>query len=1304
MKRILIPSLFLLFSFYAFSQMKIPIPLEHLKNLKNEHPQSILDLPKTSNYTRLMFLELKRIGWTEAQTDFVIPDSVASKFFLAKHGNEYFANSFIVLNDTTDYTFLKEYNIEIGSRSRNILIGFIPLKQFSSLSANPNIKYIEIGTPAEEKLDNARSLTNVNQVHQGMSLPQAYDGSGVIVGVIDKGIDFTHPTFYNDGLTATRIKRVWEQTISGTPPAGYNYGRELTSASAIVNAQTDNSSEIHGTHTTGIAAGSGYGTSGTYRGIAPLSDIALVASNFQNTGIANGVDYIFNYASSQSKSAVVNMSIGAHYGPHDGTSTFDQFCDGIVGSGKILVGAASNEGDNKIHFYKPFSAIDTSGFSFAWFPSTSLGSNGSGGFEFWSNPNYPFIVAVNIFNLSTNQYEDWTPYILVNSTGTYSYTLHDADTFFPDACSVTIETEVSPLNNKPHATITIDNTAQDDAYRMVLFEMYSYGSYIDGWCEHSEYEFWDGSLGYPVIDGDTTLTVAEIGGTGNRIVSVGSYNSTGTPVGGISFFSSIGPTADGRIKPDITAPGNRITSSVNSFDTVYLPGGTKWNDVVTGIGNTWYYGKDQGTSMASPVVAGIVALWLQAYPYLTPEQAKTLLKNSAIHDSYTGTIPTGSNTWGWGKANAWLGMQQLLSNIPAKPVITGNSSLCQGQSITLSAPSGYSAYQWSTGATTQNISVSSAGSYTVRITNSQGYISPWSDPKVVTVNQLTSQPGTISGNTTVCQGSSQTYSISSVSGATSYTWALPSGWSGSSTSNSITATVGSSGGTISVTANNGCGSSTPRTLIVSVSALPLQPSSISGNTTVCQGTSQTYSISSVSGTTSYTWTLPSGWSGSSTSNSITTTVGSSGGTVSVTANNGCGSSALRTLLATVSVIPNTPTFFPQSGCSPVTVTATSNNCTGCSYNWSTGSTNSTSMFTTNTNFTVTATNVYNCSVINSGTVTITGQPSVSIVPSVTSFCTDSTATLSTNPTGTSYAWSGPNGFTSSAAQAIVSIGGSYSVTVTNPGSCTGTATATTNIIQYPATNANAGNNVSIQQDSSTTLTATGGTIYSWSNGANTASTTVTPATTTTYTVTVTDGNSCSATAHVTVTVIVPTTCNSVYHLSDSIVNVPASGGNCSTNLTTDVACSWSVNAGGCIGWVTKNTLSGFGDSLISFTVDTNTLPSPRTCVANIQGQFFQIIQAPATVTDIQNISAIQNIFIYPNPNTGTFIVSIESAINQKIKLNVFNSLGQLISMKEIITGTILSQTEFNLAANAKGIYYVQILSQQQQQYFKVVIE
>jgi len=173
----------------------------------------------------------------------------------------------------------------------------------------------------------------------------------------------------------------------------------------------------------------------------------------------------------------------------------------------------------------------------------------------------------------------------------------------------------------------------------------------------------------------------------------------------------------------------------------------------------------------------------------------------------------------------------------------------------------------------------------------------------------TSQPGTITGTVTQCAGATgQTYSIAAVTGATSYSWTVPTGWSitaGAGTT-SITVTAGTAGqnGNVSVVANNTCGASTAQTLAVTVVATPATPGTISGTTGQCPSvTSQVYSVAAVSGASTYTWTVPTGWSitaGAGT-NSITVTTGISGenGNITVTAGNSCGTSAAQTLAVTV---------------------------------------------------------------------------------------------------------------------------------------------------------------------------------------------------------------------------------------------------------------------------------------------------------------------------------------------------------------------------------------------------------------------
>jgi hypothetical protein len=248
-------------------------------------------------------------------------------------------------------------------------------------------------------------------------------------------------------------------------------------------------------------------------------------------------------------------------------------------------------------------------------------------------------------------------------------------------------------------------------------------------------------------------------------------------------------------------------------------------------------------------------------------------------------------------------------NVPSQSgPISGNSTPCSGTPQTYNIPSvsGATSYTWtySGGGTPVGIGPSctlaptSSGTLSVVANNSCG--SSTTSTLSINVINAPSQPEPISGNSAPCSETPQTYSISTVSGATSYTWTYSGGGTPVGTGTSCTLTPTSSG-TLSVVANNSCGSSTASTLSINVINVPSQPGPISGNTSVCQGTPVTFSISPVSGATSYTWTyggivLPS----NGTSCSFTPT---SSGTLSVVANNSCGIGAMTTLTVTVDSIP-----------------------------------------------------------------------------------------------------------------------------------------------------------------------------------------------------------------------------------------------------------------------------------------------------------------------------------------------------------------------------------------------------------------
>ncbi|MGV3631198.1 MAG: T9SS type A sorting domain-containing protein [Bacteroidota bacterium] len=399
-----------------------------------------------------------------------------------------------------------------------------------------------------------------------------------------------------------------------------------------------------------------------------------------------------------------------------------------------------------------------------------------------------------------------------------------------------------------------------------------------------------------------------------------------------------------------------------------------------------------------------------------------------------------------------------INDIPSQPLaVSGETDLCSGtgQSYDVAAVAGATSYTWtlpsgwSGASTTTGINATSGSSGVISVTADNACGSSPAQILAVTVNGAPAQPGAISGTSAICSGSIGSYSVTAVAGATSYTWTLPSGWSGTSTTNSMNATAGTSGGTISVAAVNSCGSSTQRTLNVTINTAPAQPGTISGTTSICSGTSQAYSVTSVAGATSYTWTLPSGWSGTSTSNTINTTAGSSGGAISVTASNSCGSSALRTLNVTVNTAPAQPGTISglATVCSGSAQSYSVTSVAGAtSYTWTlpsgwsgTSTTNTINTLSGNSgNITVKANNSCGSSSLRTLAVTVNALPDVNV--------TLNAGTLTVASSAAVYQWLDCNNGNQAVSGAISqsftpAATGSYAVTVTKNG-CQATSECT----------------------------------------------------------------------------------------------------------------------------------------------------------------------------------------------------------------------------------------------------------------------
>lgn len=433
----------------------------------------------------------------------------------------------------------------------------------------------------------------------------------------------------------------------------------------------------------------------------------------------------------------------------------------------------------------------------------------------------------------------------------------------------------------------------------------------------------------------------------------------------------------------------------------------------------------------------------------------------------------------------------------------------------------------------------------------------------------------ISGSTLQCAGAAVVYSVSPASGASSYNWSLPGGWTGSSTSNTISVTPSASG-IISVYASNSCGASSSQTLSVQVNPVPAQPSTISGAVALCVGTGlQTYSVPAVSGATSYSWSVPGSWSGTSTTNTIQVNPGTSGGTISVIVANACGNSPSQNLAVTVNTLPVVSISGPSSVCSGSTTTLNASGAT--SYTWSTSS-NSNSIAVSpsaNTTYSVSGTDANGC--MNSATksITVNALPSVTIAgPSA--ICWASSATLMASGAST-YTWSATSSTTNSIA-ITPSSNTTYTVTGTDANGCRNTATRTVTVNPLPSVAISGP--AALCSGSSATLTALGAATYTWSTASNNNLVVISPTVNTTYTLTGTDANGCVNSAIKSVTV-------------NALPSVVISG-----NTTICAGTNATLTATGATSytWVTGATTSSVSVSPSSNTMYTVTGTDANGCV------------------------------------------------------------------------------------------------------------
>lgn len=575
-------------------------------------------------------------------------------------------DAFIRIADEDVIPQLEALGVKVVVNLKSIITCSIPLDCLDQLSALDGVQGISFAKPLKPHNDVARNVTHVDEVHvmadrDGL----AYTGKDVIYGTIDQGFDYNHTAFKNpDG--SSRILYAYLPLCEDPSQGGEKYGNYpgyVFPSEAIGNLSTDYPYSSHGTHTMGIGAGGSYG-SDTYYGMAPEADIITVAPyNNNEVSVLNGVSFMVDKAKDLGKPISINISLGSNAGPHDGTSDFDQGLDALSGPGVIISISVGNEGEMKNRLYKPAGSRVASliyDADIAWFDAL-----GRIEIEGWSRDDqHSFSMQLAVVDLNTGEILTTSPKLEVDGRKDEVLTEYQDDTYFNEGLFL-LGADYSEVTGRRVGRITAaTNIWIKDPYALALI--------VEGDAEVDVFgnkfsDFVDG--GFPELfdNGDSDASFNNIG-TASKVISVGSYitrvtwtstegmvvEKTGT-LGDYAPTSSYGTNYEGRTFPTISAPGQYLISALNSAFNV-----TK-DYLVVDEGPERQYWAAAGTSMACPVVAGTIALWLQADPTLDADRVRDIMEHTAIHDEYTEATPI---RFGYGKIDAKAGLDYILHNMP----------------------------------------------------------------------------------------------------------------------------------------------------------------------------------------------------------------------------------------------------------------------------------------------------------------------------------------------------------------------------------------------------------------------------------------------------------------------------------------------------------------------------------------------------------------------------------------------------------------------------------------------------------------
>lgn len=595
--------------------------------------------------------------------------------------------AFVTLHDGYNADDLHARGIKVENQRGNIALAWVDAVDILGIRDELSVKRISLGDDVKPLLDKAREITHVDEIQQGTDpvLGRAYTGKGVVVGLLDTGLDPNHVNF-KDAEGNNRVKIAWETQGKGFASATYSTPEE------VARMTTDDANETHGTHVLGIMAGSfnGKGTTAIYNkfgrpqksstalnpyyGVAYDADIAAMAGTLSVPNITLAAEKILEFANQQGKPAIINFSLGTNIGPHDGTSDLNLYL-AEIGKEAIICMSSGNEGGSHVSLVKTGTAGDNAMRFFVSRTATSTDA-----IDIWSSDGTPVKISFVAYNKNTGEidysFDVTEPMAQKVITGSY-YTaagyIHDEkfDKAFGTKGAVFLSSEIDPNSGRYHFKSNPQTAGGNSGYYPGYIVEVPTGKTVYAYSQ-SQGIVSNGVAGYS--DGNDEMSVSDMS-CGDNILCVGSFNSrvkwpaisasgaateywyNGEPqVNEVSDFSSYGTLPNGQALPHILGPGQGLISSYSKY---YIESHS--NEVISASaeadGRKSYWAVAQGTSMSSPFVAGTIALWAEANPDITIDDVKRVLKATAVNDEYTAALPARS---GYGKLDALAGLKEVL--------------------------------------------------------------------------------------------------------------------------------------------------------------------------------------------------------------------------------------------------------------------------------------------------------------------------------------------------------------------------------------------------------------------------------------------------------------------------------------------------------------------------------------------------------------------------------------------------------------------------------------------------------------------